>query len=788
MHTARQAVSGSAHCRGAAVRVSTAPVKSRTFPRLPLAGLALCAIAGIAAGEWIAPDPAWTVLVAIAALLAAWQSPNALWAAVIAAFTAVHVWQWQENPSRLWAEAVASAPRAVQVTGILIDEPVPVEGSADRWRARLRTAKWKIDGREVSQKSELTVRWRSEKTPRYGDRWMIEGIVARPPPPRNPGEFNAISWLGRQGIFLEVRGREADASRRLAQNQGSSIKTAALQARGRILHTLGLGLEDAPTIRALIAAITLGARDDAAEEFNAAFRQTGTLHLFSVSGLHVGMFALLLWMVLQPLRVPRRAAVFIIVPMLFFYSLVTGAAPSSLRAATMISLVLGALLIDRAPSTGNSLAAAALLILGFDTNQLFQPGFQLSFLVVGTLLLLTPPIDRSLVRAFCPDPFIPRRLYNQARKLQHSAGRALAATLAVSLAAFAGGLPLTAAYFHLVPLVSVAANMIAVPLSFCVLALGMLSVLAGMVSSALAAVFNAANWGVTSVLLAFVQWAAALPGAYLSLPPAWLRPPAQVTVFDLGTGGAQLLLTRQSAWLFDAGSARDFATVIEPAMRAEGVRKLDAFVLTHGDAEHAGGATELAEIFLPSSIMDSTVRDRSAARRAFHQMLRGQNKGKHLVFPAETAALGDDSSVTFLHPPAGTPGRTADDQCVVARIDCGRFRTLLMSDSGAETEAMLLRGNHGDLRADILVLGRHAEDLFAKEEFLAAVRPRVVVLAAPDSFREGSDEPALRERLAATGAEIFNQEECGAVTITFRPGHAEIRGFLDRRSVEILPR
>ena len=763
-------------------------MKNRTLPRLPLAGLALCAIAGIAAGEWIAPDPAWAALVAIAALLAAWRSPNALWAAVIAVFAAVHVWQWQENPSRLWAGAVASAPRAVQVTGILIDEPVPVEGSADRWRARLRTEKWRIDGHEVNQKSDLTVRWRSEKTPRYGDRWMIEGIVARPQPPRNPGEFNAVTWLGRQGIFLELRGREADASRRLAQNQASPIKAAALQARASILHTLGLGLEDAPTIRALIAAITLGVRDDAAEEFNAAFRQTGTLHLFSVSGLHVGMFALLLWMILQPLRIPRRTAVFIIVPMLFFYSLVTGAAPSSLRAATMISLVLGALLIDRAPSTGNSLAAAALLILGFDTNQLFQPGFQLSFLVVGTLLLLTPPIDRSLARAFCPDPFIPRRLYSQARKLQHSAGRALAATLAVSLAAFAGGLPLTAAYFHLLPLVSVAANMIAVPLSFCVLALGMLSVLAGMASSALAAVFNATNWGITSILLAFVQWAAALPGAYLSLPPAWLRPPAQITVFDLGTGGAQLLLTRQNAWLFDAGRARDFATVIEPALRAEGVRKLDTFVLTHGDAEHAGGATELAEIFLPSSIMDSTLRDRSTARRAFHQMLRGQNKAKHLVFPAETAALGDDSSVTFLHPPAGTPGRTADDQCVVARIDCGPFRTLLMSDSGAETEATLLRGGREGLRADILVLGRHAKDLFAKEEFLAAVRPRVVVLAAPDPFREGSDEAALRERLTATGAEIFDQSICGAVTIRFGERKAELSAFLDGQSIELRAR
>jgi len=541
-------------------------------------------------------------------------------------------------------------------------------------------------------------------------------------------------------------------------------------------------------VRALIAAITLGARDDAAEEFNAAFRQTGTLHLFSVSGLHVGMFALLLWMVLQPLRVSRRAAVVVIIPLLFFYSLVTGAAPSSLRAATMISLALGALLLDRAPATGNSLAAAALLILGFDTNQLFQPGFQLSFLVVAALLLLTPPIDRRLSVAFCPDTFIPRRLYNTARKIQASFGRALAATLSVSLAAFLGGLPLTAAYFHMVPIVSVVANMIAVPLAFCVLALGMMSIIAGMFSTWLVGVFNAANWGVTSLLLAFVQWAATLPGAYLSLPPAWMRPPAQLTIFDLGTGGAQMLITRKEAWLFDSGSARDTATVIEPALRAAGVRQLDALVVSHGDAGHAGGAVEVAALFQPRRIFDSALGDRSAARRAFHRSLRESEKPKRLVFAGDRAPAGDETTIDFLHPDAAKPGRTADDQCLVARIDHGPFRVLLMSDSGAETETALLRGDRDALRADVLVLGRHDDDVFATSEFLAAVKPRAIVLAAPDPFREGSDEPALRERLAATGAEIFDQSACGAVTIRFGDERAELRPFLGGQSAELRTR
>jgi len=763
-------------------------MRSPAWPRLPLLGIALAAASGIAAGDWFTPDPRWTSAIATVALALAWWRPAALLPAVAAAFAAIHVWQWQENPARLWADVAASGSRTAQITGILTSEPDPIEGATDRWRARMRTETWNFSGRNIPQKSDIIVRWRSGETPHYGDRWIIEGVVLRPLPPRNPGEFNAASWLGRQGIFAELRGRDSDISRRVATGEGSQLKTLALAARTKILHTLGVGLDDAPDARALIAAITLGARDDAAQEFSAAFRQTGTLHLFSVSGLHVGMFALLLWMVLQPMRMTRRTAVFIIIPMLFFYSLITGAAPSSLRAATMISLALGALLLDRGTATGNSLAAAALLLLGMDTNQLFHPGFQLSFLVVATILLLAPVIDRHLVRVFCPDPFIPRRLYDTTRRFHSWVGHAAAGTLSISLAAWMGGLPLTAAFFHLIPFVSVPANMAAVPLAFIILSLGMLSVVAGTVSTTVATIFNAANWGAASVLLAFVQWAAALPGAYMTVPPAWLRPPAQITVLDLGTGAAQILFTRQGSWLFDSGRARDFTTIIEPALLAEGVKRLDALVITHGDTEHVGGAAQTTAAFLPTVIFDSALRDRSTARKALHLILHGRGTGRRIIFPGDQTAAGGETKITFLRPAPGKPGRTADDQCVVARIDHGPFRTLLMADSGAETETDLLRDDHAQLQADILVLGRHATDIFATTEFLNAVQPRVIILAAPDPFREGRGEPALRERLTATGAKIYDQSESGAVTITFRNNRAEAQDFLNTQTTQLAPR
>ncbi len=763
-------------------------MSAKPLPRLPLCGLAAFAVAGIWAADRFSPDPRAMVAAACACLLLApWRGGLLpLWLAAACAFGAAHVWQWQENPARAWAADIAAEPRAVWVTGVLTDEPAP--SAAGTWRCRMRAERWEIAGRVAGLEQEIVVRWKTDETPRYGDRWRIEGVANKPRGPSNPGEFDAADWLARQGVFLEVRGRRNDRAELLGPDEGSPVKAAALSTRAWMLGTLGLGVEDAPDIRALVAGITLGARGTDADAFADAFRQTGTFHLFSVSGLHVGMFALLLWLALRPLGVTRRRAVLAIVPLLFFYSLVTGASPPSLRAALMISVALVGFLLDRPNTPANSLAAAALLLLAWDTNQLFSPGFQLSFFIVAAIFLLAPPMQEFLAARLRPDPFLPRKLYTRAQQAASDAGRALSATLGVSLAAWLGSLPLTAAIFHLVPVLAVPANLVAVPLAFAILSVAMLSVLSGLASAWLAAVFNNANWGLAKLLLAAVQGTAALPSAYVYVPPGWMQPPARLTVFDVGTGGAQLLRTRRAAWLFDTGDAREFERVVLPALRASGVGRLDALVITHGDAGHSGGGLLCLEQARPRAVIDSALADRSASRKALHAALRAAGLPKSLAWPGDVHRLGDGTSVKILHPAPGGAARAADDQAVAAAIETGGFRALLMSDAGAATEDALLRRRPDDLRADILVLGRHGDDVFATTNFLDAVRPRIVVLAAADPFAEGSSEPALRERLAATGAQIFDQAECGAVTVTFEGGRAVARGFVNGQEAAIQPR
>ena len=96
----------------------------------------------------------------------------------------------------------------------------------------------------------------------------------------------------------------------------------------------------------------------------------------------------------------------------------------------------------------------------------------------------------------------------------------------------------------------------------------------------------------------------------------------RLTVFDLGTGGAQLLRTPASAWLFDAGTAYDFEQIITPTLRASGVGQLDNVVVTHGDTEHVEGILSLVQTTPPRRLLDSVLRDRSPTTTPASDMRR----------------------------------------------------------------------------------------------------------------------------------------------------------------------
>src|SRR5438132_14107053 len=217
------------------------------------------------------------------------------------------------------------------------------------------------------------------------------------------------------------------------------------------------------------------------------------------------------------LRLPRKAATALIIPLLFFYAAITGLHTASVRAAVMSALLLGGIFFDRKVLALNSLAAAAFLILLFDSNQLFTSGFQLSFAVVGAIVLLADPMFVRFERIVAPDPFLPRLLLSRMRRLYAAVGRGLARGASVSLAAGIGALVLIYWYVSLVTPVSLFANLVVVPIAYFVPALAMLSLITTPISSGLSIRCHNANWLMCRAVLRLHHFFAMLPAGHLHL-------------------------------------------------------------------------------------------------------------------------------------------------------------------------------------------------------------------------------------------------------------------------------
>ena len=478
--------------------------------RQPLTGTAISALCGILLAEFFELPSAllWPAIAFAAIVGLARPTAGLIHLLVAAAFFALHLVQLHDAPGKKLSAHLGERARAVSVTGTVVSQPKVAPNDFTTFLLQLYSIE--LDGHRQSCAATLRARWKG--SPELGDEIRLTGIAEPISPPRNPGVFDLRAYLARQDVFDGIFARYPENGTILHVSRGNPIMRAAARARAWMRTTITRGLEDSPDVTALINGMTLGLRHEAPNDIEDPFQQTGTLHLFAVSGLNVAIIAQLLWTLASLLRLPRRAAAALIIPCLFFYSAITGLQVSSLRAATMAAFLLGGIFFNRPVPALNSLAGAALLILAFDTNQLFASGFQLSFAVVGAILVWQNRIFHLLLRPAETDPFLPRSLISHSRRFFERSYRLVAGGVSVSAAAWAGSLLLIIWYFYLITPISLLANLTVVPVAFCVLAVGLMSLVAATLLPTLSLVFNNANWSLAKVILGLVQVFAQLPG------------------------------------------------------------------------------------------------------------------------------------------------------------------------------------------------------------------------------------------------------------------------------------
>jgi competence protein ComEC len=304
---------------------------------------------------------------------------------------------------------------------------------------------------------------------------------------------------------------------------------------------LALGLPTEDEALHLEWALTLGWKTALTEEVSEPFVQAATYHIFAVDGLRMAIVFGIFFYLFRALRVPRPVCGLALLPLIWFYTALTGWPASAIRATVMLSVVIVGWVLRRPSELINSLFAAALIILLWEPRQLFQAGFQLSFFVVLCIILILPPLRELGRRLAAPDPLLPEALRPRWRQKLRVPAEFLGDLSLTSFAAWIGSLPLVAYYFNIVTPVSTPANVLAVPLCALVLISNLASLLLAGWFPAAAQLFNHAGWGLMECIRVTSLWFTRWPAAYFYVPGP--------TLFTIGLYYA-VLLAVLSGWAF----------------------------------------------------------------------------------------------------------------------------------------------------------------------------------------------------------------------------------------------
>jgi len=749
--------------------------------RQPFVALSLMAAIGIVIGD-VFPLPRTalimgTIILAVCIVILTYRPVLfATYLIVLLAFFLLHNLGTSDTEGQQLADELGSRPRVVTAIGCVVTEPKIAPSGFATFLLKLTSIEF--EGQKESTRAVCQVRWKG--APEFGDELKLFGIAEVIPPPRNPGEFDMRAYLARHDVRRMLFVRYPEDGALIRHGGGNYILRLAQRSRAWMQNALCRGLENAPEVQSFLSGIVLGLRHQTPEDIEEPFQQTGTLHLFAVAGLHVGIVATLLWMLAMVARLSRKCAAAVIIPLLFFYAAITGLHVSSVRAAVMSSILLGGLFFERKVLVLNSLAAAAFFLLSWDTNELFSTGFQLSFAVVGAIILFADPFAGFLQRWTDPDPFVPRSLLRGPQRWLHAGFKWLCRGTGVSLAAWLGSLPLVLWYFYIVTPVSLVANLIVVPIAFFILAIALLSLLSTPLLPALAIIFNNANWLLVRLVMGIVQFLAQIPGGHFYVEhPHWPEKLlAKITVLDVQAGAAVHLQSGHANWLFDCGSDRTYPRVLREYLHWAGVNRLSGVLLTHGDANHLGGTTQLLEDFPEIHFVDNPTPDHSVVHKRLQRLLQEHGIKPDNLTAGDSFRLSHSVTAHVLFPPRNFSSPMADDQAYVVRVLVAPATSILfMSDSGAKTEEQLLTQSL-DLRSDIVIKGQNHSGASCSDPFLDAVQPRLIIATSSDFPRYERVSDTWIENLQKRGIRLFRQDETGAVILRFRQNGWEAQSYV----------
>ncbi len=546
---------------------------------------------------------------------------------------------------------------------------------------------------------------------------------------------------------------------------------------------------------AFASALLLGDRTGITYEMNTAFKVSGISHIIAVSGLHVSILFSLIYMILAKQRV---LSCLIGIPLLFLFAAVVGFTPSITRACIMQSLMLIAMVIDREYDGPSALSFAVLVMLIANPLTILSVSFQLSVGCMLGIFLFSEKIRQYLL--VCGKKHI-----KKGNKFLNRLWQGIAASVSVSVSASLMTTPLVAYYFGCVSILGVVTNLLTLwvisfifygllgCLAVSILSFGFAQLLAGFVTIPIQFVLK------TATLISWFPMSAAyisnsyvvvwLIGAYIMFALflmqkkkqprllltgivfvflltqlfSWIEPlrdDFRITMLDVGQGQSILLQSDGKSFLVDCGGDDDeeAADVTAETLLNQGISRLDGIIVTHFDADHAGGIMHLLSRIRTDRLILPFVKDETGVAE-----LLANSKAGSVEYIRQNMLYTFGSTEMTLFAPISEDSGNENSICILfQRQDCG---ILITGDRGAEGELALLQ-TYPIPKVDVLVAGHHGSAGSTTQELLNATTPQYAFISVGEDNRYGHPADKILQRLIDAGCEIYRTDIHG--TILFR--------------------